>query len=150
MLEDEKHLENPKLKQIWTEPYDEAGKCLKTNYYGVKAVTEALTPFLQLSDSRIIVKVHYTARFSDSCYNHGKFSTSTNVANTKCSASQAPPPMFQIQNSVPPPMLLTQYSAPPPSLPVQNSAPPPMPPVQNSSTAINIVNTKSSTTTNAH
>ncbi|KAI3937387.1 hypothetical protein MKW92_024975 [Papaver armeniacum] len=57
MLEDEKYLENPKLKQVCTEPYDEAEKCLKTNYYGVKAVTEALTPFLQLSDSRIIVNV---------------------------------------------------------------------------------------------
>ncbi|MCL7039251.1 hypothetical protein MKW94_020382 [Papaver nudicaule] len=57
MLDDEKYLENPKLKQIWTEPYGEAKKCLATNYYGVKAMTEALTPFLQLSDSRIIVNV---------------------------------------------------------------------------------------------
>ncbi|XP_026409357.1 (+)-neomenthol dehydrogenase-like [Papaver somniferum] len=57
MLEDEKYLENPKLKQIWTEPYDDAEKCLKTNYYGVKAVTEAFIPLLELSDSRIIVNV---------------------------------------------------------------------------------------------
>ncbi|KAK9098708.1 hypothetical protein Syun_025753 [Stephania yunnanensis] len=35
----------------WTE------KCLKTNYYGTKAVTEALLPLLQLSDSAKIVNV---------------------------------------------------------------------------------------------
>ncbi|MCL7043187.1 hypothetical protein MKW94_022455, partial [Papaver nudicaule] len=51
------YMENPKLQQILAEPYEEAKKCLETNYYGVKAMTEALTPFLQLSDSRTIVNV---------------------------------------------------------------------------------------------
>lgn len=31
--------------------YETAEKCLKTNYYGVKNVTEALLPLLQLSPS---------------------------------------------------------------------------------------------------
>ncbi|CAM8958049.1 unnamed protein product [Rhodiola kirilowii] len=42
-----------------SQPYEAAAECLQTNYYGVKRVTAALLPFLQLSDSDhpIIVNV---------------------------------------------------------------------------------------------
>ncbi|OVA14094.1 Short-chain dehydrogenase/reductase SDR [Macleaya cordata] len=56
-LGDGEHKDNPRLKEVMTETYELAEECLKTNYYGVKAVSEALIPFLQLSDSAIIVNV---------------------------------------------------------------------------------------------
>ena len=37
--------------------YELAEECVKTNYYGAKRTTEALIPFLQLSDSPRIVNV---------------------------------------------------------------------------------------------
>ena len=37
--------------------YDLAEECVKINYYGAKRTTEALIPFLQLSDSPRIVNV---------------------------------------------------------------------------------------------
>jgi len=40
-----------------TEPYEEAEKCLKTNYHGIKAVTKALLPFLQSSSHGRIVNM---------------------------------------------------------------------------------------------
>ncbi|KAF5191453.1 Carbonyl reductase [NADPH] [Thalictrum thalictroides] len=50
--------ENPDLmKGIMEQNYDKAEKCIETNYYGTKAVTEALLPFLQLSNSANIVNV---------------------------------------------------------------------------------------------
>ncbi|PON52905.1 Short-chain dehydrogenase/reductase [Parasponia andersonii] len=42
---------------ILTQAYEEAKKCLETNYYGAKATIEALVPVLQLSDSPRIVNV---------------------------------------------------------------------------------------------
>lgn len=45
------------LKTIMKETYEKAEECLMTNYYGTKAVTEALLPFLQLSNSATIVNV---------------------------------------------------------------------------------------------
>ncbi|XP_009348825.1 salutaridine reductase [Pyrus x bretschneideri] len=44
---------NTNLKQT----YEAAGDCLKTNYYGIKQLTEALIPLLQQSDSARIVNV---------------------------------------------------------------------------------------------
>uniref|UniRef100_A0A7C8Z8B4 Short-chain dehydrogenase/reductase n=2 Tax=Opuntia streptacantha TaxID=393608 RepID=A0A7C8Z8B4_OPUST len=41
--------------------YELAEECIKTNYYGVKATTEALLPLLQLSDSPRIVNVSSSA-----------------------------------------------------------------------------------------
>ncbi|KAL9688937.1 hypothetical protein QQ045_033364 [Rhodiola kirilowii] len=43
--------------KITSQPYEAAAECLQTNYYGVKRVTAALLPFLQLSDHPIIVNV---------------------------------------------------------------------------------------------
>ncbi|OVA14095.1 Short-chain dehydrogenase/reductase SDR [Macleaya cordata] len=54
---DRQSKEKPNLKEVITETYELSEECLKTNYYGVKAVTEALIPFLQLSDSARIVNV---------------------------------------------------------------------------------------------
>ncbi|KAF5191451.1 Salutaridine reductase [Thalictrum thalictroides] len=45
------------LKGILEQTYDKAEECIKTNYYGTKAVTEALLPFLQVSNSANIVNV---------------------------------------------------------------------------------------------
>ncbi|XP_024640757.1 (+)-neomenthol dehydrogenase [Medicago truncatula] len=42
---------------IGYETYELAEKCLKTNFYGVERVTEALVPLLQLSTSPTIVNV---------------------------------------------------------------------------------------------
>ncbi|KAE8709404.1 (+)-neomenthol dehydrogenase [Hibiscus syriacus] len=52
----------PVGEQIWNEiiteqTYHQAEECLKTNYYGMKTLVEALLPFLQLSDSARIVNV---------------------------------------------------------------------------------------------
>ncbi|KAF8379462.1 hypothetical protein HHK36_028898 [Tetracentron sinense] len=49
--------EAPDLKQSMRETYELAKECLETNYYGTKRVTEALIPFLQLSNSARIVNV---------------------------------------------------------------------------------------------
>ncbi|KAF9623947.1 hypothetical protein IFM89_006674, partial [Coptis chinensis] len=50
--------ENPDiLKGVMEQAYEKGEGCLKTNYYGTKRVTEALLPFLQLSDSARIVNV---------------------------------------------------------------------------------------------
>jgi len=40
-----------------TEPYEEAEKCLRTNYHGIKAVTKALFPLLQSSSHGRIVNM---------------------------------------------------------------------------------------------
>jgi (+)-neomenthol dehydrogenase len=37
------------IKEVVLHPYNEAVKCIDTNYYGCKRVTEALLPFLKLS-----------------------------------------------------------------------------------------------------
>ncbi|KAF3322595.1 (+)-neomenthol dehydrogenase-like isoform X2 [Carex littledalei] len=39
------------IKEVILHPYDEAVRCLDTNYYGCKRVTEALLPFLKHSTS---------------------------------------------------------------------------------------------------
>ncbi|KAI3996521.1 hypothetical protein MKX01_029256 [Papaver californicum] len=49
--------QKPETKELVTETYELAEECLKTNYYGVKSVTEVLIPLLQLSDSPRIVNV---------------------------------------------------------------------------------------------
>ncbi|XP_071695887.1 (+)-neomenthol dehydrogenase-like [Rutidosis leptorrhynchoides] len=43
--------------EIMKHPYDLGEECIKTNYYGTKAVTEAFLPLLQLSKSPRIVNV---------------------------------------------------------------------------------------------
>ncbi|MCL7050027.1 hypothetical protein MKW94_022506 [Papaver nudicaule] len=45
------------LKQMIKETYELAEECMQTNYYGVKSVTKALIPLLQLSGSPRIVNV---------------------------------------------------------------------------------------------
>ncbi|KAK9076701.1 hypothetical protein SSX86_005035 [Deinandra increscens subsp. villosa] len=45
------------LASIIDQPYDMGEECMKTNYYGTKAVTEAFLPLLQLSSSPRIVNV---------------------------------------------------------------------------------------------
>ncbi|KAL8106765.1 hypothetical protein AgCh_023510 [Apium graveolens] len=45
------------LKEIFVEDYELAEDCLRTNYYGTKAVTTELLPLLQLSNSARIVNV---------------------------------------------------------------------------------------------
>nr|ACN87276.1 short chain dehydrogenase/reductase [Papaver bracteatum] len=50
-------LEKPEMKELLTETYELAEECLKTNYYGVKSVTEVLIPLLELSDSPRIVNI---------------------------------------------------------------------------------------------
>ncbi|KAI3944821.1 hypothetical protein MKW92_046758 [Papaver armeniacum] len=50
-------LEKPEMKELVTETYELAEECLKTNYYGVKSVTEILIPLLQLCDSPRIVNM---------------------------------------------------------------------------------------------
>ncbi|XP_077241784.1 short-chain dehydrogenase/reductase 1 isoform X2 [Tasmannia lanceolata] len=45
------------VEGIMKHTYEKAEECLKTNYYGSKAVTEALLPLLQLSTSARIVNV---------------------------------------------------------------------------------------------
>ncbi|KAI3958335.1 hypothetical protein MKW98_011023 [Papaver atlanticum] len=50
----------PTLKQVITETYESTEECMQTNYYGVKSVTKALIPLLQLSDSPRIVNVSST------------------------------------------------------------------------------------------
>ncbi|KAF8412290.1 hypothetical protein HHK36_000251 [Tetracentron sinense] len=56
-------------KDVSTETYELAEECLKTNYYGTKKVTEALIPFLQLSNSARIVNVSSGAVKSQKIYN---------------------------------------------------------------------------------
>ncbi|KAI3985349.1 hypothetical protein MKX01_033663 [Papaver californicum] len=57
LIEGDLNKERPNLKQVITETYELAEECLQTNYYGVKSVTQALIPLLQLSDSPRIVNV---------------------------------------------------------------------------------------------
>ncbi|XP_076937331.1 short-chain dehydrogenase/reductase 1-like [Bidens hawaiensis] len=45
------------LESIIEQPYNLGDECIKTNYYGTKAVTEAFLPLLQLSKSPRIVNV---------------------------------------------------------------------------------------------
>ncbi|KAI3501246.1 hypothetical protein L1887_29110 [Cichorium endivia] len=45
------------LSGILDQPYDLGEGCIRTNYYGTKAVTEAILPLLQLADSPRIVNV---------------------------------------------------------------------------------------------
>ncbi|XP_071695886.1 salutaridine reductase-like [Rutidosis leptorrhynchoides] len=52
------HDENAHMfTELMEQPYDLGEECLKTNYYGTKAVTEAFLPLLQLSNSPRIVNV---------------------------------------------------------------------------------------------
>ncbi|GAU44069.1 hypothetical protein TSUD_368810 [Trifolium subterraneum] len=44
-------------KEVGYETYDLGEKCLKTNFYGVERVTEALIPLLKLSSSPTIVNI---------------------------------------------------------------------------------------------
>ncbi|KAF6153851.1 hypothetical protein GIB67_001084 [Kingdonia uniflora] len=46
-----------KAMEIMEQPYYKAEECLKINYYGMKNVTEALLPLLQLSNSARIVNI---------------------------------------------------------------------------------------------
>ncbi|KAI3899465.1 hypothetical protein MKW92_026036 [Papaver armeniacum] len=52
--------EKPNLKEVITETYELAEQCVQTNYFGVKSVTKALIPLLQLSNSPRIVNVTST------------------------------------------------------------------------------------------
>ncbi|XP_058202526.1 (+)-neomenthol dehydrogenase-like isoform X3 [Rhododendron vialii] len=52
--------EAKKLREVLNESWEVAEACLRTNYYGVKLVTEELIPLLQLSDSPRIVNVSST------------------------------------------------------------------------------------------
>ncbi|RZC57489.1 hypothetical protein C5167_004786 [Papaver somniferum] len=54
---DQNKEKRPNLKQVITETYELAEECMQTNYYGVKSVTKAFIPLLQLSDSPRIVNV---------------------------------------------------------------------------------------------
>ncbi|RZC72988.1 hypothetical protein C5167_048469 [Papaver somniferum] len=56
-VEMDKNKEKPNLKQVITETYESAVECIQTNYCGVKSVTKALIPLLQLSESPRIVNV---------------------------------------------------------------------------------------------
>ncbi|XP_058202523.1 (+)-neomenthol dehydrogenase-like [Rhododendron vialii] len=49
--------EAKKLREVLNQSCEVAEVCLRTNYYGVKLVTEELIPLLQLSDSPRIVNV---------------------------------------------------------------------------------------------
>ena len=46
-----------KVKKLVQETYEKAEECLNVNYYGVKRVTEALIPLLQLAQSARVVNV---------------------------------------------------------------------------------------------
>ncbi|XP_058202525.1 (+)-neomenthol dehydrogenase-like isoform X2 [Rhododendron vialii] len=52
--------EAKKLREVLNQSCEAAEACLRTNYYGVKLVTEELIPLLQLSDSPRIVNVSST------------------------------------------------------------------------------------------
>ncbi|RZC72986.1 hypothetical protein C5167_048467 [Papaver somniferum] len=58
--EEDQNKEKPNLKQVITETYELAEECVQTNYFGVKSVTKALIPLLQLSNSPRIVNVTST------------------------------------------------------------------------------------------
>lgn len=45
------------LEELFVEDYELAEDCLRTNYYGTKAVTTEMLPLLQLSNSARIVNV---------------------------------------------------------------------------------------------
>ena len=45
------------VSKVLTQTYELAEECVKTNYYGTRAVTEALLPCLLLSNSGRIVNV---------------------------------------------------------------------------------------------
>ncbi|PRQ18956.1 putative oxidoreductase [Rosa chinensis] len=45
------------LKEVLVQTYETAEDCLKTNYYGIKQLTEALLPLLQKSEAARIVNV---------------------------------------------------------------------------------------------
>ncbi|RZC72980.1 hypothetical protein C5167_048460 [Papaver somniferum] len=63
--------------KVITETYESAEECIKTNYCGVKSVTRALIPLLQLSDSPRIVNVSsgMGQLKTDICYNTGFLTT---------------------------------------------------------------------------
>ncbi|KAI3985352.1 hypothetical protein MKX01_033666 [Papaver californicum] len=60
LLQENQNKERPNLKEVITETYELAEECVQTNYYGVKSVTKALIPLLQLSESPRIVNVTST------------------------------------------------------------------------------------------
>ncbi|XP_026380108.1 salutaridine reductase-like [Papaver somniferum] len=60
LVKEDQNIEKPNLKQVIIETYESAVECIQTNYYGVKSVTKALIPLLQLSDSPRIVNVTST------------------------------------------------------------------------------------------
>ncbi|XP_076897639.1 short-chain dehydrogenase/reductase 1-like [Bidens hawaiensis] len=45
------------INKVMSQPYNAGEECIKTNYYGNKAVTEAFLPLLQLSNSPRIVNI---------------------------------------------------------------------------------------------
>ncbi|XP_047975878.1 (-)-isopiperitenone reductase-like [Salvia hispanica] len=53
-------LVHPKAKGTLIETFESAQECINTNYYGLKRVTQALIPLLQLSESPTIVNVSST------------------------------------------------------------------------------------------
>ncbi|KAI3937383.1 hypothetical protein MKW92_024971 [Papaver armeniacum] len=57
---EDQYTEKPNLKEVITETYELAEQCMQTNYFGVKSVTKALIPLLQLSNSPRIVNVTST------------------------------------------------------------------------------------------
>ena len=45
------------LKELVNQTYETAKNCLRTNYYGIKQLSKALIPLIQLSNSGRIVNV---------------------------------------------------------------------------------------------
>ncbi|RZC57492.1 hypothetical protein C5167_004799 [Papaver somniferum] len=58
--EEDQNKNKPNLKEVITETYELAEQCVQKNYFGVKSVTRALIPLLQLSGSQKIVNVTST------------------------------------------------------------------------------------------
>ncbi|KAI3800714.1 hypothetical protein L1987_28808 [Smallanthus sonchifolius] len=66
VLDENVHL----LTNIIKEPYELGEKCLNTNYYATKTITESLIPLLQPSKSPRIVNV--TSTYGDLCWFHNE------------------------------------------------------------------------------
>ncbi|KAI7735192.1 hypothetical protein M8C21_030849 [Ambrosia artemisiifolia] len=66
LVDEKAHL----LTNIVKEPYELGEKCLQTNYYATKTITEALIPLLQLSKSPRIVNV--TSVYGDLYWFHNE------------------------------------------------------------------------------
>ncbi|KAM5573554.1 salutaridine reductase [Rosa sericea] len=57
VVEPQDILGSTSLKEVLVQTYETAEDCLKTNYYGIKQLTEALLPLLQKSEAARIVNV---------------------------------------------------------------------------------------------